>query len=696
MSNLIKIFGIFSISFVVALGAMLIYVSSYDYHYIKSIIEKAVFDATGRKLSINGDIYFHIGLYPGIRMSDLTFENASWSSNANMIKIGQLTLDIRLWPLLKKNVHIKRFILENLDIFIEKNALGESNFVLKKIPKKKSRQTASDKPFSIPEMGFHNICLKKVNLSYCSASDTTPVTMTFQQINAQTESLDQSINLDLMGIYHKHNVKANAIVGSIKHMLDSNKKWPVQLSAQGGGMDIEGDGYIQDVMSFKNMSFNLNCKGKQLKKFQEMMGTSMPINGPYHIQMAISEQSERQYKIASEMFLGQNKLKGLGELHLDRSLPGFKLVLEADTIDLRPFIEKKDSSSHSKSANHNDYVFSPKNIISNALFPIEFLSNIRIHRLITQRLDINRIDTQIHLTPDVLSIKRLKASIGGGTISGNFTIDNRQNKGEVTTAIVTDNINIGKILKEQDITGIFEGAPDINISLKSNGKSMHDWMSHLNGYAIVQMDKGKIYNRYINMLGGEFSSNVLRLINPMKINNYALVHCMASRLDIHDGFADITIFMVDSDQMRVLGAGSIDFGKETLNISLNPLPKSGLDTGRLGKYSLSLSQLAQPFTLGGTFKKPRLKMDLTKAAWTIGKALGGMMLFGPAGIAVSFISGVAEDSNPCQVAHEIARTGQYPENEYQKSFIEKTQDSLQKGMNDMGKTISETWKNIMD
>lgn len=694
MNSFIKIIGLFSLIFAVGLSGIILFVANYDYKHIKPIIEQAIEDATGRKLSIQGDIYFHIGWTPGIRMSKVTFENASWSPRDEMLKVGQLQLDIQLWPLLKKTIQIKRLILENLYLSIEVNKDGKSNLEFKALPNKKSQSASPEKSFSIPKMGFQNVCLKTVHLSYNNMAESKQITMTVNQINAHTGGLDKPVSMDLIGVYRNHSFDSQATLGSINSFMNPKKKWSIKLSARGGGMDVTIHGYIMDVLSFKDMTLNLRCKGKQLESFQKMIETSFPINGPYEIQMAFSEQADSQYKAAFDLFLGENKLKGLGELYLNRSRPGIKLVLEADKIDLRGILDVPEKSKN-KTSNDKDF-FSKEPLLSESLSPIDFVAIIRIHTLITNHLAIHDINTKIHLTPDYLKLNPISASIGGGKISGQLLLDNQQSKGEITANIVTKNMNIGQMLKELDITEAFEGIPDINIDLKTQGRSMHEWMASLCGNIILQMGEGKIYNKYLNIFGGELSSNLLRLINPLRTKHYSLVHCLVSRLDIQDGKADITMLMLDSDQMSVLGAGNINLGNETLDISIKPLPKIGLDTGRLGKYSLSLSELAQPFELGGTLKHPRIKMDLSKAAWTFGKAVGGMMLFGPAGIAVSLISGVADDKNPCELAREVARTGKYPEIPYdQKSLMEKTQESVQKGMNDVGKGISDTWKQIL-
>jgi hypothetical protein len=81
----------------------------------------------------------------------------------------------------------------------------------------------------------------------------------------------------------------------------------------------------------------------------------------------------------------------------------------------------------------------------------------------------------------------------------------------------------------------------------------------------------------------------------------------------------------------------------------------------IGKVGLSLSELARPFKLGGTLAHPALTVDATQAALTVGKSVGGAVLFGPVGIAAALLSGSsAGHENACLQAIEAAKTGVKP------------------------------------
>jgi hypothetical protein len=121
--------------------------------------------------------------------------------------------------------------------------------------------------------------------------------------------------------------------------------------------------------------------------------------------------------------------------------------------------------------------------------------------------------------------------------------------------------------------------------------------------------------------------------------------------------------------MSLAGAGDVDLKTEKLNFSIHPSPKAGVGAGSAGKVSLSLGELTKPFKLGGTLAHPSLAIDTTQALTTVGKAVGGMALLGPAGILTALTNTGPGDANACLTAIESAKkkgkpgAGEKPEKE---------------------------------
>ena len=123
---------------------------------------------------------------------------------------------------------------------------------------------------------------------------------------------------------------------------------------------------------------------------------------------------------------------------------------------------------------------------------------------------------------------------------------------------------------------------------------------------------------------------------------------------------------------------------ELLDISLKPSPKEGTGLSGLGKVSISPGELAKALKLSGTIAKPSIAIDPTQSAMALGKAAGGMVLFGPAGIAASLAGGNTGQGNPCLLAIEAARKGVRPS---EKSLVEKSTEGGKKAVSGAGEKV---------
>jgi len=109
---------------VVALLTIPFFLNMDDY---RQKIEHEVSDATGRNLHIG---HLKLSLFPwvGITLDDVRMENRKGFSAQDFLQVNKLDVQIALLPLLRKNVEIKRFILQDPHVFLEKNAQGQTNW----------------------------------------------------------------------------------------------------------------------------------------------------------------------------------------------------------------------------------------------------------------------------------------------------------------------------------------------------------------------------------------------------------------------------------------------------------------------------------------------------------------------------------------------------------------------------------------
>src|SRR5688572_16897590 len=116
--------GILVLLVVVAIAVTLLF----DPNDYKDEITAAVQDATGRQLTLDGDL--ELAVFPTIRIAvgSATLSNAAGFGDAPMARIGSAELRVALFPLLAQRIEISQARLEGLELNLARNRSGANNW----------------------------------------------------------------------------------------------------------------------------------------------------------------------------------------------------------------------------------------------------------------------------------------------------------------------------------------------------------------------------------------------------------------------------------------------------------------------------------------------------------------------------------------------------------------------------------------
>lgn len=94
---------------------------------IKAEVIAAVKKQTGRDLAFtDAKVMFWPAI--GVQLKDVTFSNAAWSGEKTMASLGSMDVRLAVVPLLHKEVEVKKFVLSQPVIHLEKGADGRANW----------------------------------------------------------------------------------------------------------------------------------------------------------------------------------------------------------------------------------------------------------------------------------------------------------------------------------------------------------------------------------------------------------------------------------------------------------------------------------------------------------------------------------------------------------------------------------------
>lgn len=214
MQNKRKIFKIILISsisvFLLAAAGVFILLTQIDPNKYKPLIIEAVYDSTGRKLRLDGNISWQIWPNIGLQIKQISLSNPENFGNNNFIEIQNVSLAVNLLPLLKRRVVINDLSIKGLKLnLITKNDNNNWTF---------SSQNKPDNKTSAIQLDLHSFSLLNSDITYNS-------THTKKEIKNLNFSLHTSSN----GGIHFDSKTNRLNLEGVNFNLNENLKGTLQL-----------------------------------------------------------------------------------------------------------------------------------------------------------------------------------------------------------------------------------------------------------------------------------------------------------------------------------------------------------------------------------------------------------------------------------------------------------------------------------
>jgi uncharacterized protein involved in outer membrane biogenesis len=648
-----RIVGIAAVLLIAMIVTAYFILSTYDYNKFKPRIAKVVEDATGRELTLAGDIDLEVGLSPTLVVEDVSFQNAAWGSRPELAKLKRFEIQITLLPLILKRIAVKRIILVSPDILIETDSSGKSNLDFKTEEGGESQEPKDKKNARFPRVALRQALIENSRITFKDGTSAKTHVFNGQTFRSTSEAYDSPLRVEFKGALNDIPLAFAGTLGPIHALADAGQAWPLDLTIKTAGTTVSVDGSVRDVMNLKDVNLALHLEGRSIPEVARLVPMSdVPDVGPFKIGLGLSDVAPETYKISNlKIAFGDSDLGGSAELSLAQKRPQFEAILSSQNLDLRPVLSQTEVISGpqepvGKSKKKQDKILPTDHLPLDALKYADARLTFNAKAFLLPRLAIKDLTFNMVLDEGHLMVERLEATIGGGTLDAQIDVNVQGEDAALQAELKINQLDLDRMLTKLGLEDVAEGEVDIQADVKSQGNSVAAIMAGLHGKSSLIIGQGQIYNKYVHLLGSIFSQTLPRLLNPfLEATQYTQTNCIVSGFTVKDGFARSTALMFDSNDMTVLSKGKINFNKEKLDFSIKPVPKEGARKKKL-KRSISLSTLAKQFRLSGTFTNPSIEVDTRRASKTFGKGVGAALVGPAAVIAVLFTSKTGE-KDPC-------------------------------------------------
>jgi uncharacterized protein involved in outer membrane biogenesis len=613
-----RVVGIAAVLLIAIIVAAYVILSAYDYNKFKPRIAKVVEDATGRKLTLAGDIDLEVGLSPTLVVED-----------------------------------VKRILLVSPDILVETVSSGKSNLDFETKGGRKSQESKDKNNARFPRVRLLQVLIQDSRITYKDGTSAKTYVLTGQTLRSTSKDYDSPLRVEFKGACNDIPLEFAVTLGPIHALADPKQAWPLDLTIKTAGTTVSVDGSVRDVMNLKDVNLALHLEGRSIPEVARLVPMSdVPDVGPFKIGLGLSDVAPETYKISNlKAAFGDSDLGGSAELSFAQKRPRFTATLSSQNLDLRPVLSQTELISGpkepvGKSKKKNDKILPGDHLPLDVLKYADARLTFNARAFLLPRLAINDLAFQMVLDEGHLMVERIKATMGGGTLDAQIDLNVQGEEAALQAELQINQLDLDRMLKKLGLEDVAEGEVDIQVDVEGQGNSVASIMAGLNGKSSFIIGQGQIYNRYIQLLGSIFSQTLPRLLNPfLEATEYTQTNCIVSGFAIKDGLASSTALMFDSEDMTVLSKGEVNFTTEKLDFSIKPVPKEGARKKKM-KRSISLSTLAKQFRLSGTLANPSIEVDTRRASKTFGKGVGAALIGPAAVIAVLFTSKTGEKA-PC-------------------------------------------------
>lgn len=636
---------------VVVVLAGIVYIKTLDFNTYRGLISDQVKRATGRDLTIGGDLAINVSLTPLIAVDDVRFSNASWGTRPDMVKVKRLAARVELLPLFRKEVRIIKILIDEPDIWVETDAKGQGNWQFKTATEEKEETIEAPEAGSIPLPVIQEVAITNVRLHYRNGKTGQEQLLTLDRLSAHAAKLSSPLQVRLTARYQKIPLQLDGELGSARALIN-NEPYAISLKGKLGRDNIfQMNGSIRSPKEAKGVDMAVGIKGDDVAKLFALIHTEMPSN-PYDISARFKGDQGVYVMDQVRIKLGSTNLRGRCSLDISKKRPMITAAMKSGFFNTKVLLPEVDTQNlQTKSATKKskggkkEKLFSPEPLPLDVLKKADAQVSLSVDTLQHNTLSLKETSVKLNLRNGRLQMKPLETRFDKGTVRADLDLDANREQPKLTLNLDSHGVQLGKIFKDLTGSDLVQGGPTVvKVTLNSHGKSIRNLMAKLSGRLLVKVGPGRINNKEIDLVGADLLAVLLSSLNPFsKEQDYSELKCAVINFPITKGIARKKLGIgIETAEMNVSGGGTINLGTEQIDLSIRPMARKGI--------GISAGVLASLVRLQGPLNAPKPTMDaagMAKTAASIGLALttGGTSLLGQA-----LLDRATADPSPCQTA----------------------------------------------
>ncbi len=600
---------------VVVIGALLIIPKFIDVNKYKPELEKYVLEATGRPLTVGGDV--SLSLFPGagVSFSDLRLGNTPAFAEKDFLTVKSFDVRLKLWPLLSRQVEVDRLVVEEPRVFMVTNRDGRVSWDF-------GTQPLKDKTEAVPETGPPILSLLVAELNIQNGQ----ILMIDHRKGARQEisdlnlalrdlSLDRPVRVSFSAAVNQKPLSAEGRFGPVGKNLGEGAV-PLELTADAfAQLKLKVKGTVENLIAAPLASVTVEVTEFSPRKLLAAIGQSLPPTADAKVLERVSLKAgiradATSVTVSDAVLALDDSTLNFSAKITEFAKPNIGFDLSVDHINVDRYLPPKSAAgSGSPPTGSPAEPSSPKTDYT-ALRQLVMNGNAKFGKLVVNNAQVEDMNLKIAAQDGILALDPFSMKLYQGTAVGKTAVNLKGESPITDVQLNLDKVQISPLLKDVANKDFLEGTAKAQVALSMAGDDPAPIKQTLDGKgslvisdgAIIGVDLAGMVRNVKAALGGEVKTGAkprtdfAELIVPFTIEN---------------GVFHTSETSMKSPLLRLLAAGEANLVKETLDFRVDPkvvgtIKGQGDEKDRSG--------LGVPVIVSGTFANPSFRPDVESLA----------------------------------------------------------------------------------
>ncbi len=567
---------------VVLIGAALILPFVLPANVYKEQVAKRVETATGRTLTIEGDLKLQFFPTFQVEVNEATLGNVPNASSPSMIRMERLVVGVNPSALLRREIIITNFTLQKPEIDLEVAKNGSPNWSFEKTSQSEGSETdaeaATDSGNNMSIVALSDIQISDGKITYINHQTDEEYSFDDVDMTISMANLQSPFSAKGSMIYNQEKVDVEMNVRSLS-AFTQNVTSPIGIEISSSPIDVSLDGAYSGGANSK-LTGATKVSIPSLKRLDEWSGSALggDLAGALAVTGELSAQgSVYEFTKATVRF---DVISGTGNLKVDgrNSKPKLSGRLDVRELDFRPYMKESETATASTGSGFpawNDNAINAK-VLRLADADFEITTN----KLWFLAYEIGASNLSISVRNGILKSNLKRLDLYGGQGLGNLTVDGSGNVPRLNAKLDLTTINAEPLVLAATQRDVLSGLGNFVLNVQTQGRTQKEWMSGLSGSGQLFLKDGEIrgvdLTRMVNVVSSLTGLQLENRNGDEDLNQETgatrkteFVE-MGGTFSIANGILNTGDFRLDNDVISLSGRGTINIGNQTVNLKIDP------------------------------------------------------------------------------------------------------------------------------